>query len=485
MQIYGRVPTLNSPNYIEAGSQAQAVDDLVQKLLEWFCLFCAIVLLIVWPLSDTIAARNSALALGCLASLWWMYRAKPKLSFQMLLPILCLLAVPVWLWIHYFFLPTDTEAQLYDLKGTWLRVILAVVMASGLGLMIVKRPERIYWIWFAMTVLGVVSLANFALEALMAHQWVINDYRFPFKYKSAVVYFLMYPCLFAYAIVHSFLLKNVSNNQRIYQNISFTALAILVIVICWLDFINAHALNGILVAGFLGVGLIFGYFISSLYSKKKNNPTSWFLLGTLSLLLIGAISIYWQYDQRHDKKLTNLIGDARIASQIDKYSAWHTDSRYQPQYPVDYTGRTVSISTYERTAWFIKGVEVLYKNPLGAGFSHLGFAYFMKKENLYSLLTKTHSGWLDFALGVGLPGLGLTWISMFLVIWRCLKKVRAKAFVDGFSYFSGIWVLGGIWVLWWPTEVSEREFIEQLFFIIAVFAASNIFNHTKFPSSPP
>ena len=36
-----------------------------------------------------------------------------------------------------------------------------------------------------------------------------------------------------------------------------------------------------------------------------------------------------------------------------------------------------------------------------------------------------------------------------------------------------LWMLAGIWLLWWPTEVSEREFIEYFYFMIALLAAVN------------
>ena len=119
--------TKNSTN------QSQYLGDFTPRLvLEWLTLFCGVVLLLVWPIAGTIAARNIALALGCLTSLLWIIFFRPQLKLLAYFPQLCLLAVPLWLWVHYFLLPTDTAAQLYDLQGTWLRVILGVVMATGL-----------------------------------------------------------------------------------------------------------------------------------------------------------------------------------------------------------------------------------------------------------------------------------------------------------------------------------------------------------------
>jgi hypothetical protein len=196
------------------------------------------------------------------------------------------------------------------------------------------------------------------------------------------------------------------------------------------------------------------------------------LLITVFAVLITSLTLFWQYDQKYERKLGNLVGDIQIAAQIEKHPNWKRDPAYQGPYtPNDSKGRPVNGSTYERTAWFLKGSELLRDNPWGAGFSHLAFRHFMLKENPNLPLTATHSGWLDFALGLGLPGLFLTWLAMGLVVWRSAGAVSQKV-VNGPTALTALWILGGMWVLWWPTEVSEREFIEYLFFVIALLATA-------------
>ena len=449
-------------------------DGLLERALEWICLFCGFVLVLIWPLSDTIAARNIALVLGCLASLAWVYLTRPKISLQMALPILFLLAVPVWLWIHYFFLPTDTAAQLYDLKGTWLRVTLAVSMASGLGLMISKRPKLIICIWLAMAALALITLGRFLLDAFNSHQWVINDFRFPFKYKSAVVYFLMYPCLLAYATLHYCLLASNITIKEKSAKLSLGLAASALVGICWADFLAAHALNGVLVAGFMGMILLIICLIKGFEASKRRALSYWLLLTAVFVVLLTSLTLFWQYDQKYEHKLGNLVGDIQVSIQINQHPQWKRDSQYTgPRNPSDDKGRVVNESTYERAAWFVKGVELLRENPLGAGFSHLAFRYFMLQENPNLMLYKTHSGWLDYALGLGLPGILLTWLAMSLIGWRSIKIVARGARNTPIA-LATIWILGGIWILWWPTEVSEREFIEYLFFVIALLGAANI-----------
>jgi len=449
------------------------VSQRLNQMLEWICLCCGMILLIVWPLAGTIALRNWALVLGCLTSLVWLLRVKPKITFQMASPIICLLAVPAWLWLHYFFWPTDAEAQLYDLHGTWLRVILAMFMASGLGMMLAANPRRMLWIWLAMSSLALVTLGQFFLQVWHTHQWLIGDFRFPFKYKSAVVYFLMYPCLMAYGTLHYCFLDRNSNSQNGLRKLWIGPLVILLAVICWIDFISAHTLNGVLVAGFMGLVLLLILTMKTLRARKNKAISTWALFGSVVVFLVIDLTTFWQYDQKYERKLSNLVGDIQIAVQIDKYPQWRRDPQYSgPRNPSDETGRVVNESTYERSAWFIKGIQILGEQPLGSGFSHLAFRHFMQQEDANLGLYKTHSGWLDYALGLGLPGLFLTWLGMGLVAWRCRKALDQNTQFP--TAFASIWVLAGIWVLWWPTEVSEREFIEYLFFITILLGAVNL-----------
>jgi hypothetical protein len=459
--------TKNSTN------QSQYLGDFTPRLvLEWLTLFCGVVLLLVWPIEGTIAARNIALALGGLTSLLWIIFFRPQLKLLAYLPQLCLLAVPLWLWVHYFLLPTDTAAQLYDLKGTWLRVILGVVMATGLGLMISGHMRYQFWLWAAMIGLVVVALGMYLNGVLTNGQFLIPGFRAMFKYKSAVVYFLMWPCMLAYALLHLKLIEILEN-----QSFSWLSMfsSFLLLGSCWAMFIAAQALNGVLIAAFMGAVLIAIFLKYSFINRKASDRRKWVLLLMFISLFAIALTTFWNYDKKHEKKLVNLIGDVRIASQIDKHNAWQRDPAViQPWTPNNELGRPIHGSTYERVAWFSKGIQLLAAHPEGAGFSHSAFRYFMHQENTRFNVNNTHSGWLDFALGVGIPGLMLTWIAIALVMRRALinttrnysNQMRDVALIT-------LWMLAGIWFLWWPTEVSEREFIEYFYFMIALLAAVN------------
>jgi len=458
-------------------------DFMPRFVLEWLTLFCGVILLLVWPIEGTIAARNIALVLGCLTSLLWIFFYRLQLRHVAYLPQLCLLAVPLWLWAHYFLLPTDTEAQLYDLQGTWLRVILGVAMATGLGLMISSRMHYQFWLWAAMIALVVAALGMYLNSVLTAGHFLIPGFRAMFKYKSAVVYFLMWPCMLAYALLHIKFIE-------IHKNKPFSWFDVfsnfLLLGTCWTMFIVAQALNGVLISGLMGALLIALFLKHFFINRGASNLRKWVLLLMFLSFLAIALLTFWNYDRSHERKLANFFNDARIASQIDKHDAWQRDPAViQPYTPSNELGRPLNGSTYERVAWFTKGIQLLAAHPEGAGFSHRAFRYFMHKENTQFNVSNTHSGWLDFALGVGIPGLMLTWIAIGLVMRRALLNITSKYSNQTREMaLITLWMLVGIWFLWWPTEVSEREFIEYFYFMIALLAAVNCTDPQKISRLP-
>jgi hypothetical protein len=194
----------------------------------------------------------------------------------------------------------------------------------------------------------------------------------------------------------------------------------------------------------------------------------------LPVLLIGSITslllIFIQYDAKYEGKLANLKNDFMISLNIEKNKTWTRSNDVNGiADPININGRTINMSTYERTSWFIKGSQLLIEHPLGTGFTWSAFKYYMTKQYPGSIVEKTHSAWLDFALGAGLPGLILTWSAIFIITKKALRQLKSS---DSGEYsWIILMILIGMSLLWIPGEVSEREFIEHFFFFIAVSAS--------------
>ena len=198
----------------------------------------------------------------------------------------------------------------------------------------------------------------------------------------------------------------------------------------------------------------------------------------ISSALVGKILIF---DPAFAEKSRNLFPDITLSvTQFEENKAWASDKLVK-NYPVSESGRIVNGSTYERVSWFLKGALLIANNPLGNGISHQAFGHYMRTEFQGSLALMTHSAWIDFTVGLGLPALVFMWMAIFGIVFRACFTMKLLKLQDSandqstqFPYtrliaILAIWLTAGIFLFWIIGEVSERIFIENYFFFLAFF----------------
>ena len=103
-------------------------------------LVLVVILQFIWPLPNMIAIRNTCLIGGGFISLFLiLFYFKPQ-HVNHHLPLLTLFSVPIWLYLHYLWVPVDLKLQWYDLSRTWLRVTLGILITYSLGKVFVNKP---------------------------------------------------------------------------------------------------------------------------------------------------------------------------------------------------------------------------------------------------------------------------------------------------------------------------------------------------------
>jgi hypothetical protein len=356
-------------------------------------------------------------------------------------------------------MPVDLKLQWYDLSGTWLRVTLGILIAYSLGKILIKKPRWGLWILCSYILMDLITLILFFKTAATLH-----TYNFGFtgwyKTKIAGAYFIVFNCLICFGLL---LAVNRNNAKKVWGTRILTITLIVVVAVCIFNCIVFHSLIGVAVNVFMGLACAL---LLLFFTNRSQILISTMLMGSIIALLV----IFIQYDAKYEGKLANLKNDFLISLHIDKNKTWSrsNDVAGVPD-PIDINGRTVNMSTYERTSWLIKGSQLLIEHPLGTGFSWSAFKYYMTKQYPGSTVEKTHSAWLDFALGVGLPGLILTWSAIFLILKKAFQQLKPP------DYDTHSWVINfvviGISLLWFIGEVSEREFIEHFFFVLALSAS--------------
>jgi O-antigen ligase len=93
--------------------------------------------------------------------------------------------------------------------------------------------------------------------------------------------------------------------------------------------------------------------------------------------------------------------------------------------PVTPSGAGLEESAYLRTAWARQAVQAIGAHPLGLGFGRDGFGRAVAEKYGVKGMVSSHSGWLDFALGAGLPGLALLLLAAGLAIrggWMSFRQ---------------------------------------------------------------
>ena len=149
----------------------------------------------------------------------------------------------------------------------------------------------------------------------------------------------------------------------------------------------------------------------------------------------------------------------------------------------------VSVTNYERIAWGKEGLLLLTQNPLGFGLIERSFGHLAKKVWPESLLHQSHSGWLDLALGIGLPGIALVLGSLALAMKQLYRldlpeNIPESAPNGAQSPFKAPWLSCCWWILlaslvmWCTTEISQKVFLDSLIFWVAL--ASSLAAGTRF-----
>lgn len=458
----------------------------LEQFFSVWTLLATVVVLIVWALPHTIAARNIALYTGAVAVLGWLWAARPQLAWADFWPTLCLMAVPLWVLVHWYFISELRQQQWQELTSTWPRVLASLALGTGAGLIINRRPKALGWIILAIALLPTATFAQYLYQIYLQNHWILPSGMFYAMYKGkfSAVYFVLCQVLLGFGLLY-FALKEPHKTRPI------TLLgATLLILIGVGDFIAARALNGIIVTA----TAFFACIVALVLSRFKVSPKQQSLkrhlqfgisLVTVLALLGSGFFLFWSYDRLQEGKLSHLLGDIKVSSKIDQNQSWARDGRPLP-HPTDQNGRPVNGSTYERVSWFIKGVRLIKENPLGNGVSHMAFGYFMRYQHPNSMAQMTHSAWVDFALGLGLPGLILTWAAVFGVMRLSLASQKMQIRGVGQNTSSTglksqaftpiadvtLWLVVGMFCFWVLGEVSEREYIEHYFFLIALSVAA-------------
>ena len=320
--------------------QTKQFHNHLTQILEVWVLLAVVILLIVWALPHTIAARNISLFTGVAAGLVWIYVEKPVIHWRACLPTIFLLCVPLWILFHYQFISTLKVEQWDEIDSTWLRTSFSLILGFCAGLIIRKHPY-----YFLIFIVGIIALPSittglYFFQVDLQNKWILNSFVGMFKGKFSGVYFVLCQILVGFGCLSvSFFSSNCSKLQML----GMFMLGCLLILSGIIDGFAFRALNLFLVTFLCVLILTFLVLIVSIYQfvKKRTRLLPIMFSCVILSILLAAFYGFYLYDKQYEKKLTNLIGDIQVATQLEKNQTWVRDGRSIPE-PVDENGRLIN-----------------------------------------------------------------------------------------------------------------------------------------------
>ena len=419
-------------------------------------------LLAIWSLRNTIALRNTLLAVGTLVALFLLkqYVAQHKKanssSIWSYVPLILSACTLIWVGVHYLAFSQEQVLQLQELKGTWSRVLMASIIGGATGLALKNHPQRSQFLWFGIFCSFIYLFIHYLEAYLQSGKVFMPNYYFTSPFGNKINTVLMGSLLIG-AICGSSaaaLTQNYSRYPRIIY--FFWGIAVITILFAFTSIIDTR--NG------LGVGLILLstwvlYLFFMKFGQQLINRNLDWKKTILILLPILFIFIFVQQHLSINKGWTHFFEDIAIGFQIDEVPNWQNIKKYG--YPKTTSGESVYPNNYERAAWAAAGIHTISNNPWGYGLLEHSLGKMIHQSYPDAVIRSSHSAWIDFGLAFGIPGLLLTIGALVSTMILALKSNPPNQLVV-------IWLGFSLLLTFTVAEVSSKHTVEILFFFIAL-----------------
>jgi hypothetical protein len=368
----------------------------------------------------------------------------------------------VWVGIHYVFFSLNPELELKEITSLWVRTFLGFIAAIGLGISLRKYPELMKFFYIAVFLTPILNVGSYFYASYL---------KGVFLPPGAIVFFLFAKIETAYfgAIAGAVavgnliqLLRTSAEKEKIISVFLFSSGLILVMV----SAILSNTKNGVAIQVFLylflTMALVGSYVASRQFFNLKN------------LAVIGLILITLGFAAHFHKK-TALVGwdsifaDVAVAIDIDQNTQWQKGEGSVAM-PLNHLGKPAAINTYLRTAYASAGIRLISMYPLGHGSINQSFVGMQKHAGIQSVyLGQTHSGWIDFGLAFGVPGLTIVFLTLLSTIYFGLRSRLQTNLVPVVICITLI-------PFCLIAETSYKQYFESLIFFITLSASLVAFN---------
>ena len=413
-------------------------------------------LLLIWVIPNTIALRHLLLVTACISAIGLIryHWAKLRLVNSSFLPLFCILGLFVWVLIHYTFFSLNPELELSEIKGLWIRALLGAVAAVGLGIAIVRHARLRLYFYVALFLTPAINVLAYCWASYLNHGLVKpNEFVFFLFAKIETAYFGAIAAAIATGNLIHLMAGKIDKSKTL--QIFWWVLGLALVLVSALV---SSTKNGIAISLGLCVFLAVVVVINSILHQGGSRTLSAIILAVILLLSVGV----WEgHKSSAYRGWDTVFQDAALGLDVDGNKQWQKGEGTVPM-PLNSLGKPAAINTYTRFAYAAVGLRLIAKYPMGYGSINHSFWGLQNIDQIpHEGDRQVHSGWIDFGLAFGIPGLLLVFSSMFSIIYFGLKSKSSIAFP---------WVMVCVALIPFGViaEITYKQYFEAIIFFLSL-----------------
>jgi O-Antigen ligase len=429
---------------------------ITEKQFAYASVFSVVGLLCIWVIPNTIALRHLLLVAGFLSAVGlisynWEKLRSVNASY---LPLFCILGLFAWVFIHYTFFSLNPQLELSEIKGLWMRSLVGAIAAIGLGIAIVKYSKLRLYFYMALFLTPAINVLAYCWASFLNRGFVKpNDFVFFLFAKIETAYFGAIAAAIATGNLILLMGNKIDKPKTIH--VLFWVGGLLLVLVSALI---SSTKNGIAIALGLCAFLAAVVAINSIQNKNQSKALPAIVLLTIALLSVGV----WEgHKSLAYRGWDTVFQDAALGLDIDGNKQWQKREGSVPA-PLNSNGVEAALNTYSRFAYAAVGTRLISQYPLGYGSINQSFKGLQEVAQIpHEHEGQVHSGWIDFGLAFGIPGLVLIFTSLLSIIYFGLRSKSSIALP---------WVM--ICLAFIPfgliAEITYKQYFEATIFFLTV-----------------
>lgn len=382
------------------------------KIVNFLGLASLALLFFVWPIPHTATLRDLLLAsnllvFGYLARV----RGGPRVVLRELsAPVLMLAGLTAWMYFVAVFVSPQTGWTLDEISSQWWRALAALSVGALVALAArgnLRLAQGAFAVLLAALAAHIMYVDFQAVQGLLApgpldRMAGLTEGPDKSNYLTNV--------LFSFLLAELFFRGVYKKRVLPLANTVFAA----VLALAAASVFAERTRNGIVTLVLML--LLLGWFYLRERRDRLNKLAIFASVVAMFVIALGGLGLV--VTARQSSSLNELIDTIPIAWDTEHYKAWQEEnSENWPKLP---NGQAVDISLYLRIAWLKEGLLLVREHPFGIGFGRNAFGHGLKAK--YGKGSgHSHSGLLDMAIGLGIPG-ALLWLGFFAslaaIAWR-------------------------------------------------------------------